>query len=76
MDLSSSIFDFNFEAGFDDFGVKAFDNFGADFERVFDFDFGTAFDAGDFSNFEALVTIEFNNKDNDNDNHDDNLTMT
>ncbi len=32
--LSSSIFDFDFGTGFDDFGVKAFDDFGADFERV------------------------------------------
>jgi hypothetical protein len=61
MDLSSSIFDFDFGAGFDDFGVEAFDDFGADFQRAFDFDFGPAFDAG-FSTFEGLVTAEFDNE--------------
>ncbi len=61
MDLSSSIFDFDFGAGFDDFDVKAFDDFGADFQQAFDFDFGTAFDAG-FSNFEGSVTAEFDDE--------------
>ncbi len=42
MDLSSSIFDYDFGTGFDDFGVGALDDFGADFQRAFDFDFGTA----------------------------------
>ena len=55
MDLSSSIFDYDFGTGCDDFGVGAFNDFGADFQRAFDFDFGTAFDAG-FSNFEGSVT--------------------
>ena len=31
MDLSSSIFDYDFGTGFDDFGIGAFDDFGADF---------------------------------------------
>jgi hypothetical protein len=34
MGLSSSIFDFDFGTGFDDFGVEAFDDFGADFQRA------------------------------------------
>ena len=59
MDLSSSIFDYDF--GFDDFGIGAFDDFGADFQRAFDFDFGTAFNAG-FSNFEGSVTAEFDDE--------------
>jgi hypothetical protein len=45
MDLSSSIFDYDFGTGFDDFVVGALDDYGADFQRAFDFDFGTAFDA-------------------------------
>ena len=61
MDLSSSIFDYDFGTGFDDFGIGAFDDFGADFQRAFDFDFGTAFDAG-FSNFEGSVTAEFDDE--------------
>ena len=61
MDLSSSIFNFDFGAGFDDFGVEAFDDFGADFERAFDLDFGAAFDAG-FSNFEGLATAKFDDE--------------
>ena len=61
MDLSSSIFDYDFGTGFDDFGVGAFDDFGADFQWAFDFDFGTAFDAG-FTNFEGLVTAEFDDE--------------
>ena len=61
MDLSSSIFDYDFGTGFDDFGIGAFDDFGADFQRAFDFDFGTTFDAG-FSNFEGLVTAEFDDE--------------
>ena len=75
MDLLPSIFDFDFEAGFDDFGVKAFDNFGTDFEWAFDFDFGTAFNAVGFSNFEASVTIKFDDEVTDNDNHNNNLAM-
>jgi hypothetical protein len=60
MDLSSSIFDFDFGAGFDDFGVEVFDDFGADFERDSDYDFlGTAFDAGFDSTVEDSVTAEF-----------------
>ncbi len=35
MDLSSSIFDFDFGTGFEDFGVEAFDDFGADFQQAF-----------------------------------------
>jgi len=61
MDLSSSIFDYDFGTGCDDFGVGAFNDFGADFQRAFDFDFGTAFDAG-FSNFEGSVTTEFDDE--------------
>ena len=57
-----SIFNFDFGAGFDDFSVEAFDDFGADFEQAFDFDFGTVFNAGGFSNFEASVTIEFDDE--------------
>ena len=60
MDLSSSMFDFDFGAGFDDFGVEALDNFGADFERAFAFDFlGTALYAGSDSNVEESVTVNF-----------------
>ena len=60
MDLSSSMFDFDFGAGFDDFGVEAFDNFGADFERAFAFDFlGTTLDAGSESNVEESVDVDF-----------------
>ena len=51
MDPSLSLLDFDFTAGFDDFGVEAFYNFGADFERLFDFDFGSSFDCS--SNFEG-----------------------
>jgi hypothetical protein len=61
MDLSSSIFDFDFGAGFDDFGIEAFDDFGAEFQQAFDFDSGTAFDAG-FSNFEGSVTAKFDDE--------------
>ena len=61
MDLSLSIFDYDFGTGFDDFGIGAFDDFGADFQRAFDFDFGTTFDAG-FSNFEGSVTAEFDDE--------------
>ena len=57
MDPSLSLFDVNFPAGFNDFGVKAFYDFGADFERLFDFDFGSLFYC--FSNFEgSLVSSE------------------
>jgi hypothetical protein len=60
MDLSSSIFDFDFGAVCDDFGVEVFDDFDADFERAFDFDFlGTAFDAGFDSTVEDSVTAKF-----------------
>jgi hypothetical protein len=60
MDLSSSILNFDFGAGFDDFGVEVFDYFGADFEQAFDFDFlGTAFNAGFDSTVEDSVTAEF-----------------
>ena len=61
MDLASSIFDYDFGTGFDDYGIGAFDDFGADFQRAFDFDFGTTFDAG-FSNFEGSVTAEFDDE--------------
>ena len=60
MDFSSSMFDFDFGAGFDDFGVKAFDNFGADFERAFAFDFlGTTLDTGSDNNVEESVDVDF-----------------
>ena len=57
MNHSSSQFVFDFATGFDDFGVDAFYDFGADFERLFDFNFGSSFDC--FSNFEgSLVSSE------------------
>ena len=57
MNHSSSLFVFDFAAGFDDFGVDAFYDFGADFERLFDFDFGSSFDY--LGNFEgSLVSSE------------------
>ncbi len=53
MNHSSSLFVFDFAAGFNDFGVDAFYDFGADFEHLFDFDFGSSFDC--FSNFEGSL---------------------
>ena len=49
---------FDFGAGLDDFSIKTFDDFGADFEQALDFDFGTGFEVG-FSDFEGLVTVGF-----------------
>lgn len=56
MDLSLSLFDFDFGAGFDVFGEEVFDDFGAYFAQAFDF--GATFDAA-FNNFEGLVSAEF-----------------
>ena len=57
----SSLFDFDFEDGFDDFGVESFHDFGADFERLFDLDFGTSFDC--LSNFEDSVSSDVSDDD-------------
>ena len=61
MDPSLSLFDFDFGADFDDFGVEAFYDFGADFEHAFDFDFNALFDAG-FSNFEGSDNAKFDDE--------------
>jgi hypothetical protein len=53
-----SLLSFDFGVGFNDFSIKSFDNFGADFEQALEFDFGAGFEAG-FSDFKGFVTVLF-----------------